>query len=277
MIRYVGIVATALSAAACSGSSVGDERELATSRSAIINGTDDGDHHPQVCAIKANLQSATGRVVQRCSGVLIAPDVVLVAGHCTDALPTMWFNETVTCDPVVTASSETVSFTPVTHPQFSRQLFMSQRAAGLENYDVGVLLLHEPIENVRPAELPRMGFLDDLYGDCANYEDCGPFATAVGYGAVAVGVGRNTRREVRADFALLHDVYVSFHEEGGVVCFGDSGSPAFLGATGRGGGGTVLGIASGAVAGAATTCEGLAAWHRVDTALVAEFLANFVP
>jgi len=49
---------------------------------AITNGQPDGDAHPYVGLLV--FDDAPGHPAWRCSGSLIAPNVVLTAGHCTD-------------------------------------------------------------------------------------------------------------------------------------------------------------------------------------------------
>src|SRR3954453_2569101 len=51
--------------------------------SAIRNGTIDGDDHPEVGLMTAH--AANGDFLWRCTGTLIAPRVMLLAGHCTES------------------------------------------------------------------------------------------------------------------------------------------------------------------------------------------------
>jgi V8-like Glu-specific endopeptidase len=58
----------------------------ATIASAITNGQPDEDDHPYVGLLVFGVETDEGEFVPqwRCSGSLIASNVVLTAGHCTD-------------------------------------------------------------------------------------------------------------------------------------------------------------------------------------------------
>ena len=66
--------------------------------SAITNGVPDGDNHPYVGLLVFDV--APGTPGWRCSGALIAPNVVLTAGHCTDGAVAarFWADKDVTYD-----------------------------------------------------------------------------------------------------------------------------------------------------------------------------------
>jgi hypothetical protein len=69
---------------------------LAGIASAITNGQPDAGRHPYVGLLV--FDDAPGHPGWRCSGALIAPNVVLTAGHCTDGAVAarIWMDEDVT-------------------------------------------------------------------------------------------------------------------------------------------------------------------------------------
>jgi hypothetical protein len=131
---------------------------------AITGGKPDGDGHPY-----GALLLVPG--VTFCSGTLIAPDVVLTAGHCTD----FW---TTSEDPQI--DEVLVSFAPqaevdddwnpvdpsdwytahswVTHPDYVGDEWPL-------TWDYGLLFLDDPVQGITPADLPEVGLIDDLIGD----------------------------------------------------------------------------------------------------------------
>ena len=91
----------------------------------ITNGQPDGDNHPYVGLLVFDY--APGSPGWRCSGALIAPNVVLTAGHCTDGAVAarVWFYEDVTYDafpfplyPYGGPGSGAIEGTPYTNPKF---------------------------------------------------------------------------------------------------------------------------------------------------------------
>ena len=202
---------------------------------AIINGQPDGNSHPYV-GWASNEEWA-------CSGTLISPTVFLTAGHCTED----WGDSTV----YVTFEPE-ADFVPVeldpdgvfdpgdaytgrayTHPRYNGFI-----------YDVGVVVLDEPIRMSMYGRLPRANLVETL--------DTGDPLTLVGYGLGDVEVGGGmpvfTRLAIRyrtpveflgmsglglpADYGK--DIYfkhtgASLGQAGrGGGCAGDSGGPVFL-------------------------------------------------
>jgi len=98
---------------------------VAGNASAITNGQPDAGRHPYVGLLV--FDDAPGHPAWRCSGSLIAPNVVLTAGHCTSGAVAarVWFYEDVTYNsvpyplyPYGGPGSGAIEGTPYTNPDF---------------------------------------------------------------------------------------------------------------------------------------------------------------
>jgi hypothetical protein len=199
---------------------------------AIINGQADGNAHPYVGALVGDFD---GQKVAICSGTLISPTVFITAGHCTDFLQDEDVPTYVSFDPTFDQSSALVSGTAYTHP-----LYRDTAGNGLpefDAYDVGVVVLDQPVTDVGYAQLPRQGLVDTL--------NQGQLLTTVGYGGTGFDRGGGPPDPIypdvrnRATVKLLNttsrtgDMFIKVRggsagkgNEG--TCFGDSGGPFFL-------------------------------------------------
>jgi hypothetical protein len=251
----------------------------------IQGGKLDGDRHPQVCAIVANIGSPTGALVERGSAVLVAPDVLITAGHAAIVSPfPLFFNSRVTCEAEALTSTQRIPYDGVPHPLFNNSTYEQERLAGLDNHDLGVLLLHAPISDVKVAKIPKIGFTDENANNCDDGDDndgddvgC---VTVVGYGAEVNGLpgqvnsyswpGRGTRRNVQSPFVALTPFYVSYAVHG---CPGDSGGPALKGRTVMG---TMTSTDEARPFCSVTGPAVVSFFSRWDTASAQEFLSQFV-
>lgn len=246
----------------------------------------DGDRHPQVCAIVANIGLPTGPLVERGSAVLVAPDVLITAGHVAIVSPfPLFFNSRVTCEAEALTSTRRIAYDGVPHPLFNNGTYDQERLAGLDNHDLGVLLLHQPISDIKLAKTPKIGFVEENASTCDrdDVDDGGDnvgCATVAGYGAEVNGApgqvnsyswpGRGTRRSAQGSFIALTPFYVSYVVAG---CPGDSGGPALHGRK-------VMGTMTStdemrpfcSVAGPAV----VSIFNRWDTASAQNFLSQFV-
>ena len=199
---------------------------------AILNGVPDGNRHPYVGALVTVFD---GQNVAICSGTLIAPKVFVTAGHCTDFIEDEGLPTFVSFDPTFDQASAVVPGTPHTHP-----LYRQVPGPGLpefDAYDVGVVVLDEPVAMAVYGELPEAGLFDELRR--------GQPLTAVGYGANDYHVGGgpptplffderyraevrlvSTNNRVSDMFLKLSGASAGRGREG--TCFGDSGGPIFL-------------------------------------------------
>lgn len=212
---------------------------------AITWGEPDNDENPNVGTL---LFVQNGFGFFSCTGTLIAPRVMLTAGHCVasrndndemepnnltyvrfdgDALSGIgdygslqeWFDaEWLAVEAVIP------------HPQWSdySQFPMT--------YDIGVVILGEPYAGAAPAALPDPGFLETLKGKDKNY------FRAVGYGLQGTlrpfamedyvrYKGEIRLLELNSYITAQGASSVKFSNNpgiGGGTCYGDSGGPTFF-------------------------------------------------
>jgi len=202
---------------------------------AILNGQPDGNRHPYVGWASTEEWA--------CSGTLISPTVFLTAGHCTE----VWGSQVVYVTFEPRADYVPVELDPdgvfdpgdaytgraYTHPSY-----------GFPLYDVGVVVLDEPVSMATYGRLPQADVVDTF--------DTGQRLTVVGYGVRNFEVGGGPPRI--GDFATRYRAPVRFLKaepllvpgrehtvidmflkystgqggDQGSTCYGDSGGPLFL-------------------------------------------------
>ncbi len=189
-----------------------------------------------------------------CTGTLIAPDVVLTAGHCADLEPT-----TVVANTTDYASGGTrvAVLRTVAHPEWAT------------TYDVAVVVLAKPITGVTPRRIAT---------SCTyqQFRDT-TMVRIVGFGATSMD-GKATNTRLREAMTQVTDPMCSAESgcnkkvapggefvAGGTgtadSCFGDSGGPVYLD-TERGP--IVVGAVSRGVDNTATPCGGGGIYVRTD-------------
>lgn len=243
---------------------------------AITDGEPDGNGHPYVGLMVA--QDGDGNPLWRCSGTLISETLFLTAGHCTEAPAAhveIWFDADVQSGIPGNGypNSGDVGGTPHTHPQYNPNAFYL--------YDLGVVVLDEPMVMDQYGALPTLNQLDSLAKKRGKQDVT---FTAVGYGLQkAFPDAASWKTQAQKIRMVAHPALVQIN--GGIVgdsslilsnntntggtCFGDSGGPNFVGTSN-----VIAGVTSFGLNG---TCGGTGGVYRVDRADDLEWIATFLP
>jgi secreted trypsin-like serine protease len=239
----------------------------------ITFGSLDGNTHPAVVLI---VMDVAGVPAFRCSGTVIAPKVVLTAGHCAGEPGEFSGMRVFTESDVQNGNNNYPLAGPNTieakawhsHPLFTEAQFF--------RHDVGVVLLSQALS--LPAsdygKLPSVNQLDALHPRNSTR------FTAVGYGLQKINPVFIEAEKIRmfaepwlvqintpgftGDFSLL----LSNNAASGGTCFGDSGGPNYLGS-----GNVIAGVTSFGLNG---TCGGTGGVFRLDRKDVLDFVSQYV-
>jgi Trypsin len=229
---------------------------------AVTDGRLDGNGHPYVGLMVA--QDAKGAPLWRCSGTLLSSRLFLTAGHCTEAPAAhveIWFDADVQSGIPGNGYPNTgdVGGTPHTHPNYNPNAFYL--------YDLGVVVLDEPMQMNRYGTLPMLNALDALRPSAKTT------FTAVGYGlqkafpdaaswkevALRIRMVANPHLiQINTGFVGDFSIMLSNNSHTGGTCFGDSGGPNFIGTSNVIGGVTSYGLNG--------NCAGTGGVYRVDRA-----------
>jgi endonuclease G len=189
-----------------------------------------------------------------CTGTLIAPDVVLTAGHCAATNPTRVIANTTNYN---VSGGTTMNVKSITaYPGWET------------SYDVAVIVLTQPIVGVTPRPIGTACSFDDFHRDTQ--------IRLVGFGLTDdAGQGNNTQLNeamapvIDPDCSDGAGCVASVAPGGEFIaggsgtdsCFGDSGGPVYL-ETARGT--VVIGAVSRGLDGSATPCGGGGIYVRTD-------------
>lgn len=256
---------------------------------AITGGQPDGSGHPYGALL---LIPGVGF----CSGTMIDEDVVLTAGHCTEAFEAFGLEVWVTFDPEAAVDENWMPM--VSGSWYTANNWMTHPDYVDANWpftaDYGVLFLDEAVSGIDPASLPELDLVDELVGTTGQTAER---FYDVGYGqdGVNVGGGPYTRnfdfvRKVAEQrfhpgngavgtldpmWLILGNVPSNKH---GSACGGDSGSGIFMNPSEQYGdtvvavhtGGYRLGY-NGFLCGRITSLN-----HRVDVPGVLDWISPFI-
>jgi hypothetical protein len=238
---------------------------------AIVNGEPDGNLHPQVGALLAELGPAGEKEVL-CSGSLISPTVFLTAAHCTDFLASIEITDVwVTFDSQLTSSSPLIHGSYVTDPDYNAY---HGPGGSADPHDLAVVLLDQAAAGITPVRLPTAGLLGAIGLKDQTF-------TAVGYGTVRTGKtgGPNafffdsTRRFALQTQRSLERAWLNLSENpstgNGGTCFGDSGGPHFLG-------GVDSNLQVSLTVTGDSACRATDKSYRLDTPSARSFIGRFV-
>jgi secreted trypsin-like serine protease len=238
----------------------------------ITHGTLDGDAHPAVVLIVMDIG---GVPAFRCSGTLIAPTVVLTAGHCAGE-PGEFSSMRIFSESDVQNGDNNYPFAgPNTVEAASWQAHPLFTEAAFYLHDVGVIRLTSAVS--LPANqygrLPTVNQLDALHtGNATRF-------TAVGYGLQRINPAKVVAEKVRmsANPWLImintpaigtYSLLLSNNAATGGTCFGDSGGPNYLGASN-----VVAAVTS---FGRNGNCAGTGGVFRLDRQNVLDFVKTFL-
>lgn len=245
---------------------------------AVVFGQPDRNAHPFV----GTLLFKSGGEWWSCTGTLIAPRLVLTAGHCTAEAGITNEKTFVSFDTDITVPPPGYPDKPrsgkgwiegeaIPHPLYN------DYADFPRTYDIGIIRLSANAPVRQYASLPTEGFLAAILA--SRNEKSNAF-TVVGYGMQ--GVLRPFYSDIWARYqgavklielvsannGLQSARFSANPGTGGGSCYGDSGGPVFFGSSNM-----IVAVVSWGI----TPCIGNSYEFRVDTRVALDFVAEFLP
>jgi secreted trypsin-like serine protease len=257
---------------ACAGETTAPVQAIGPQRVSITDGTIDGNRHPAVVLI---IMDVRGQPAFRCSGTLIAPKVVLTAGHCAGE-PGEFSGLRVFTESDVENGDNNYPFRgPNTieaqswkaHPQYTNNAFFL--------HDVGVVVLKKAV-TLASNQYGRLPTRDQL--DALSPSNSTRF-TSVGYGLQQVNpvhvqddlirmLAEPHLVQINTGFTGNFSLMLSNNASTGGTCFGDSGGPNYLGSSN-----VIAGVTSFGLNG---SCGGTGGVFRLDRRNVLDFVNQFL-
>ena len=250
----------------------------------VTFGVPDGNDHPYVGTL---LFVQNGEGYYSCTGTLLSATVMLTAGHCVEEagnvndVTYVRFTENALADRGDYTSTQAwldaewiLAEKVIPHPKYN------DFAEFPNTFDVGLVILSEPVKLGTYGALPEIGLLERLSSGKSRKDR---LFTAVGYGLqgyinpfysdeYARYKTTTSLIEVKSTYSGVNQSAKFSNNPGkgdgtGGTCYGDSGGPIFHGSTNVIGAITSYGF---------TPCIGVDFNFRIDTAIAQDFITYYL-
>jgi hypothetical protein len=203
MTRPAALAALAVTMLACSSS---DDVTPSRASSPIVHGDADAGDGAVVALVERRASCPLGGAIPFCTGVLIAPDVVLTAAHCAVLHPAHDV-EVFSGDDARDGGTFVAVSTARVHPSYD---------AATDAHDLALLRLATPLA-ATPATIARSG-VDALVGATAR---------VVGFGVDMPAGVAGPKREGDVSITAIDPELVTYAPSPSMTCSADSGGATF--------------------------------------------------